>query len=267
MSDTFQEYKPSKLAYGDPHPDAVVETSSLSAVAPPDITYELKAKDILVGQHRLSALQLEAVVYACQRHEHRLGNGARGGFFIGDGAGVGKGRTIAGLIVENWAHGRRKHLWISVGADLKFDAQRDLDDAGAVDIELHALNKLPYGKLAGQKINIQEGVMFLTYSSLVSSSDRGLSRYKQLVDWCGKEFDGLIVFDESHKAKNLVPEAGGRATQVGIKVQEIQNALPNARIVYCSATGASEPRNMGYMLRLGLWGGGTTEDSTISVNS
>lgn len=27
-----------------------------------------------------------------------------------------------------------------------------------------------------------------------------------------------------------------------------------ARVVYCSATGASEPRNLGYMIRLGLWG-------------
>lgn len=34
----------------------------------------------------LSALQLEAVVYACQRHEQRLPDGSRAGFFIGDGA-------------------------------------------------------------------------------------------------------------------------------------------------------------------------------------
>ena len=34
----------------------------------------------------------------------------RAGFFIGDGAGVGKGRTIAGLIWENWHHARRKAL-------------------------------------------------------------------------------------------------------------------------------------------------------------
>ena len=27
--------------------------------------------------------------------------------------------------------------------------------------------------------------------------------------------------------------------------------------MYCSATGASEPRNLGYMTRLGLWGLGT----------
>ena len=38
---------------------------------------------------------------------------------------------------------------------------------------------------------------------------------------------------------------------------ELQNRLPHARIVYASATGATEPRNMAYMTRLGLWGGGT----------
>ena len=34
--------------------------------------------------------------------------------------------------------------------------------------------------------------------------------------------------------------------------------LPQARVIYCSATGASEPRNLGYMIRLGLWGDGTS---------
>ena len=38
---------------------------------------------------------------------------------------------------------------------------------------------------------------------------------------------------------------------------EIQRLLPKARIVYASATGASEPKNMAYMTRLGLWGPGT----------
>lgn len=37
----------------------------------------------------------------------------------------------------------------------------------------------------------------------------------------------------------------------------VQNRMKDARVVYCSATGASEPRNMGYMARLGLWGTGT----------
>ena len=39
---------------------------------------------------------------------------------------------------------------------------------------------------------------------------------------------------------------------------DLQARLPHARIIYASATGASEPRNMAYMTRLGLWGPGTS---------
>lgn len=46
-------------------------------------------------------------------------------------------------------------------------------------------------------------------------------------------------------------------TFVGLTVLELQNKLPKARVVYASATGASEPRNMAYMVRLGMWGEGT----------
>lgn len=38
----------------------------------------------------------------------------------------------------------------------------------------------------------------------------------------------------------------------------LQERLPKARVVYCSATGVTEPRHLGYMSRLGLWGPGTT---------
>jgi len=33
-------------------------------------------------------------------------------FFAGDGAGVGKGRTIAGIIYENYLAGRKRALWL-----------------------------------------------------------------------------------------------------------------------------------------------------------
>ncbi|OMO68935.1 Protein strawberry notch-like protein [Corchorus capsularis] len=257
VGETFTDYRPPKISIGPPHPDPVVETSSLSAVQPPEPTYELRTKDDLETTKALSCLQIETLVYASQRHLQHLPSGARAGFFVGDGAGVGKGRTIAGLILENWCHGRRKSLWISVGSDLKFDARRDLDDVGAAYIEVHALNKLPYSKLDSKSLGIMEGVVFLTYSSLIASSEKGRSRLQQLVQWCGSDFDGLVIFDECHKAKNLVPEAGSQPTRTGEAVLEIQARLPDARVVYCSATGASEPRNMGYMVRLGLWGAGT----------
>ncbi|CAA3028935.1 strawberry notch isoform X1 [Olea europaea subsp. europaea] len=258
VGETFMDYRPPKLSIGPPHPDPIVETSSLSAVQPPEPTYDLRTKDDLENSKALSCLQIETLVYACQRHLHHLPNGARAGFFLGDGAGVGKGRTIAGLIWENWHQGRRKALWISIGSDLKFDSRRDLDDVGAMCIEVHALNKLPYSKLDSKSVGIREGVVFLTYSSLIASSEKGRSRLQQLVQWCGPQYDGLIIFDECHKAKNLVPEAGGQSTRTGEAVLEIQARLPEARVIYCSATGASEPRNMGYMVRLGLWGVGTS---------
>lgn len=258
VGETFTDYRPQKLSIGPPHPDPIVETSSLSAVQPPEPTYDLETKDYLETSKALSCLQIETLVYACQRHLQHLANGSRAGFFLGDGAGVGKGRTVAGLIWENWHHGRRKALWISVGSDLKFDARRDLDDVGATCVEVHALNKLPYSKLDSKSVGIKEGVVFLTYSSLIASSEKGRSRLQQLVQWYGSEYDGLIVFDECHKAKNLIPEAGGQPTRTGEAVLEIQARLPEARVVYCSATGASEPRNLGYMVRLGLWGAGTS---------
>ncbi|KAM3213142.1 hypothetical protein ACQJBY_065881 [Aegilops geniculata] len=261
VGETFTDYRPPKLSLGLPHPDPVVETSSLSAVQPPQPTYSLAIMDELDETRALSCLQIETIVYACQRHLHHLPTGARAGFFIGDGAGVGKGRTIAGLIWENWQQGRHKALWISIGSDLKYDARRDLDDVGAKCVQVHALNKLPYSKLDSKATGVTDGVVFVTYSSLIASSEKGHSRLRQLVEWCGSEYDGLVVFDECHKAKNLIPEAGGQPTRTGKSVLEIQEMLPEARVVYCSATGASEPRNLGYMVRLGLWGDGTSFQS------
>uniref|UniRef100_A0A0D3GXJ6 PHD-type domain-containing protein n=1 Tax=Oryza barthii TaxID=65489 RepID=A0A0D3GXJ6_9ORYZ len=258
VGETFMDYRPPKLSLGLPHPDPVVETSSLSAVQPPEPTYDLTIMDELDETKVLSCLQIETIVYASQRHLYHLPTGARAGFFIGDGAGVGKGRTIAGLIWENWKQGRHKALWISIGSDLKYDARRDLDDVGAKYVEVHALNKLPYSKIDSKAVGITTGVIFVTYSSLIASSEKGRSRLQQLIEWCGSEFDGLLVFDECHKAKNLIPEAGSQPTRTGKAVLEIQEMLPEARVVYCSATGASEPRNLGYMVRLGLWGDGTS---------
>ena len=86
---------------GKRHPDPVVENSSLAAVQPPDPTYELRLPSEVADEVKLSGLQLESVLYGCQRHEKFNSDGQRKGFFIGDGAGMGKGRTLAGFIYEN----------------------------------------------------------------------------------------------------------------------------------------------------------------------
>lgn len=109
--------------------------------------------------------------------------------------------------------------------------------------------------------NTKKGVIFGTYSALIgesqSTSGKYKTRLKQLLQWCGDDFDGVIVFDECHKAKNLCPVGSSKPTKTGLTALDLQNKLPKARVVYASATGASEPRNMAYMVRLGIWGQGT----------
>ena len=62
------------------------------------------------------------------------------------------------------------------------------------------------------------------------------------------------MFDESHKAKNLLPSTGtSKPSQMGEAVATLQRMLPNAKVVYCSATGVSEPRNLG-TFRCAGWG-------------
>ncbi|KAA0712190.1 Protein strawberry notch -like protein 2 [Triplophysa tibetana] len=243
---TYADYRPSKSKIGISHPDRVVETNTLSSVPPPDITYTLSIPEPTIKKGQLSALQLEAIIYACQQHEVILQNNQRAGFLIGDGAGVGKGRTVAGIINENFLKGRKKALWFSVSNDLKYDAERDLQDIGAANIQVHALNKIKYGDTA-----TSEGVLFATYSALIGESQAGgqhRTRLQQILDWCERGFDGVIIFDECHKAKNAT------STKMGKAVLDLQNKLPLARVVYASATGASEPKNMIYMSRLGIWG-------------
>lgn len=61
---------------------------------------------------------------------------------------------------------------------------------------MNPLNKLPYSKLDSKNVGVKDGVVFLTYNSLIASSEKGRSRLQQLVQWCGPEFDGLLIFDE-----------------------------------------------------------------------
>src|SRR6202043_2148959 len=99
-----------------------------------------------------------------------------------------------------------------------------------------------------------------TYATLRSDArDDKVSRVKQIVDWLGADFDGVIVFDESHAMQNAAGGKGERgdqaASQQGRAGLRLQHALPNARVLYVSATGATTVHNLAYAQRLGLWGG------------
>jgi hypothetical protein len=258
-SDSYADYEPAKLDFGPPHVEHVVESASLACVAPTDVTYQLALPAEALSSGVLSRVQLEAVVYALQQQEKHLPRGARAGFFIGDGTGVGKGRELAAIVWENWLRGRKRACWFTCNNDLVVDARRDLDDIGASDIPLRSLTGLDAGRRIAD--DFDEGVLLVTYSCLVASSKvqgRQCSRYRQLLEWLeesaedGASYDGVLAFDEAHKAKGAAHDQ-----PVGMAVVELQRNLPDARVVYLSATGATQVKDMAYMERLGLWGPGT----------
>ncbi|KAF6018566.1 hypothetical protein EB796_023110 [Bugula neritina] len=247
------------------HPGNIVEPASLAVVdCASDLNSDLSQSlpPETVAQGKLSSLQLESIVKAAQRHQVILANGSRAGFFIGDAAGVGKGRQIAGVIMDNYCRGRDKHIWFSVSNDLIIDAQRDLRDIGCFINVIDGCKGIDKGTtLFGLSESIRSGVVFSTYSTLVSNVCTGAtksmkkSRLSQLISWCGgAEFNGCLVFDECHRAKNFVPGDESSSSKVALAVCEIQRALPKARVLYCSATGVTDVKNMAFMERMGLWG-------------
>ena len=101
-----------------------------------------------------------------------MASGERAGFLIGDGAGVGKGRTIAGIIYENFLQGRKKAILVSVSNDLKYDAERDLRDIGANNIQVsHFDGKIFYNYLTNFELNfdLTEIFVFTIYLSFIGA--------------------------------------------------------------------------------------------------
>eukprot|EP00752_Nemacystus_decipiens_P001612 g1572.t1 len=254
---SYTPYRPAKVRIGKPHPDPVVENTTLAAVAPKDPTYQPHLPPQSLEQ--LSEVQMESIVYAGQQFAGpALRNSERRGFMIGDGAGVGKGRQLAGIILDAYMQGLKRHVWITISPDLLHDTKRDLKD-----IKATKKNKIDVFNVSDYSYNADlpcgDGVLFSTYKSLTMSKRvRGthVSRLDQMIKWLGGgTAEGCILFDEAHKAKNLYHKAGATAT--GLRVKDFQDLCPRARVVYCSATPCSEPMNMGYMTRLGLWGEGT----------
>ena len=78
-------------------------------------------------------------------------------------------------------------------------------------------------------------LLFCFYCFLFHSNVRFITWKKNFtfnISWCGSDFDGLLVFDECHKAKNF-REDDASGTKIGIKLKfvSIKIVFP----VFCRA--------------------------------
>ncbi len=281
LSDTLYEpytLQSIRIAGAQPHPTRLVQSAAMSSVAPPKPNYRPHLPAGLVERGLLSDAQLESVIYAGEAHaDHLAGKWSvdatwdkveaapdecdtavrfRKGWFLGDGTGAGKGRQVAGIVLDNWLKGRRRAVWISKSDKLLEDAQRDWRALGQEPLLVTPLARFRQGT----PIRLEQGILFTTYATLRSDArENRVSRVQQIVDWLGTDFDGVIVFDESHAMQNAgggKSERGdGAPSQQGRAGLRLQHALPDARILYVSATGATTVENLAYAQRLGLWGG------------
>ncbi len=275
----YQAYQVARvqLPEAPAHPSPLVEAAAMASVCPPRPTYRPVLPPAMLS--KVSDAQMETIIYAGEAHAAMLpgawrlkeavhevelvAEGAEGaisfrrGFFLGDGTGCGKGRQIAGVIADNMAQGRARAVWLSKNDALLEDARRDWSAIGGSPTDITPQSSWKQG----EGIRMERGILFTTYATLRQPA-RGAkaSRLDQIVSWLGADFDGVIAFDESHALANASGGAKGgrglkRASLQGMAGLAIQNRLPQARVFYVSATGATQPENLAYASRLGLWGG------------
>ena len=272
----YADYRPSRLVLPEAgeHPTHLVESAAMASIAAPRPQYVPNLPERTVTARLLSAAQLETVIYAGEAWSRELhgrfthppsevalkedpdGEAYRTGFFLGDGTGAGKGRQAAACILDQWLRGNRRHIWISKNAPLLEDAQRDWTAIGGLPADILELSRWKIG----EEITAPEGILFVPYGTLRSSRVED-TRLDQIVRWAGSDFEGVIVFDEAHEMGGVAGGEGAlgqkEGSLQGIAGVLLQNTLPRARVLYASATGASDVNNLAYAVRLGLWGPGT----------
>ena len=191
----------------------------------------------------------------------------RRGWMLGDGTGCGKGREVAAVMLDNRLRGRGRALWLSASANLLEDARRDWAALGGREEDVIPLANFRQGTDIPQ----DEGILFATYATLRAPAREGkASRLDQVVAWLAGSleeedrhgYEGVIVFDESHAMANAAGSRGSRGNMKpsaqGRAGLRLQHALPDARVLYVSATGATTVTGLAYAVRLGLWGAGET---------
>ncbi|WP_162002737.1 strawberry notch-like NTP hydrolase domain-containing protein [Microvirga tunisiensis] len=269
VNEIYDQYRPECAIFAEakPHPAALIQSKTLAGSKPVAPTYKPMLDPEVIRSGALSDIQLESIVLAGEAHskllpfDPDLNAEPRLGFLVADGTGAGKTNETTGIILDNWNRGRRKAIVVGEKQRHRENVVKAMQMLGMSTENL--INLGDYNRK--HAVPKRNGILYLTYALLRSQNETGrFDRLKQITDWVGEDFDGVIVLDESQNMRNGLDSnkndgGWGVATSLqGLAGIKLQNALPNARVVYCSATGATELDNLAYMVRLGLWGAGTS---------
>ena len=191
------------------------------------------------------------------------------------GAGAGFGKTLVGVTVMKAARmmGVTKPFLIVTAGEMKTSGKGEnpLHSQLRKELSFAGLDE----ELRGFKGNTDEyagdnATLFATYGTLSAVEKAGTGRRKpgdmetgevftknlisldkQLIGE-GKnptDYDGVILVDEFHKAKNVAGKRSelfgqSEASGIGLMLATLSSRYPNARFVYMSATPFSEPDNL-----------------------
>lgn len=226
------------------HPTPLVETSTFNhakAIIDPDLLH-----NNVKYNENLSSAQQDAICLAMAAMMKGLA------LLIGDGTGVGKGRTLAGIMRNHnsFYPESRKYVIVTASSHLQADFRRDLTDIGC-KLPLRSLGD--NWKSVGEKISMKSGILFVTYK-LLARKNSPRSRVDQIIEWLNDDNNGgagaMLAFDEVHLTKT-------KTSSTNKEIVKLQESLPHAKVVYASATAMSSVDHLSAMSRLGLWGPGT----------
>lgn len=278
--------------FSRPEDNQLVESEFLSSVSYPEVSicdYLYIDTEFIDTKSKISGAQLEVLLNSAYCHSIMF-DGTKGstrqGFILADGTGTGKTRACFLIILENWFHQYRlqpslKHdetqvnaVWISASHDLvdvvRNEAREVLSTASFKnpfwDKENNCIREYPIYPLRDFKhtdvIKMSGGILYCTYAQLAGVYGRKrLSQIIQFITMNRKykenECSPVIIIDEAHKCNN----AGGKSSngsQSFQAIMELQGRIPQAKVVYVSASPASQdPSKLEAFERIGLWGQGT----------